>query len=225
MTLQLTKQTLSIAGHKITFELPASQDQLLEEAIRNKNSGSSDWDPYWGSLWETSPKTAEIILNHQWPSGLKSLELGCGIGVTGIAALIAGHEVTFSDHATAAVKLAISNAGLNGFPSATGTVFDWQQSSASLQYDFVFGSDVLYETVSHQPLLNTIQRMLKVDGIAWIGDAGRTNAERFAELAISQRWNVETNDEHGEPSDAPRHLQFRIYILKPPIPNASNVQC
>ena len=126
MTLQLTRRTLNILGQNITFELPASQDQLLEFAIASETSGSSDSDPYWGSLWETSPRTAAIILQHQWPTRLKALELGCGIGVTGIAALIAGHDVTFSDHATAAVRLAVHNAGLNGFPNATGKVFDKQ---------------------------------------------------------------------------------------------------
>lgn len=56
MTLQLTKRTLNIVGHNITFELPASEDQLLEIAIESETSGTSDFDPYWGSLWATSPQ-------------------------------------------------------------------------------------------------------------------------------------------------------------------------
>ena len=67
MTLQLARQTLSIADHEIMIELPFSQDQVLEEAIQCERSGSSDWDPYWGSLWDTSPTTAAMILRHDWP--------------------------------------------------------------------------------------------------------------------------------------------------------------
>lgn len=226
MTLQLTKRTLKILGQNITFELPASQDQLLEFAIESETLGLSDADPYWGSLWETSPRTAEMILQHQWPTRLKALELGCGIGVTGIAALLAGHEVTFSDHATPAVRLAVHNAGLNGFPNATGNVFDWLQPPKSFQYDFVFGSDLLYDTANHQSLLNTIQQMLRDDGIAWLGEAGRANADRFVKLADTQAWKVETLNEHGERTNAPQHTQFRLYILKkPPIPNACTMEC
>ncbi len=225
MTLQLSKRTLNIVGQNITFELPASQDQLLEVAIESETSGASDFDPYWGSLWETSPKMAAMILQHPWPTRLKMLELGCGIGVTGIAALFAGHEVTFSDHATAAVGLALHNAGLNGFPDATGKVFDWQRSPKSFEYDFVFGSDVLYDTAHHQSLLNTIQQMLKDDGIAWIGEGGRANADRFVTLANTQGWNVETIDEHGKRTDAAQHTQFRHYILKPPHPKACPLEC
>lgn len=225
MTLQLTKRTLNIVGHNITFELPASQDQLLAVAIESETSGASDSDPYWGALWETSPKMAAMILQHQWPKRLKMLELGCGIGVTGIAALFAGHEVTFSDHARAAVRLAVYNAGLNGFQDATGEVFDWQQPSKSFQYDFVFGSDVLYDTAHHQSLLNTVQQMLQDDGVAWIGEAGRANADRFVELANTQGWNVETIDEHGQRTNAAQHTKFRLYILKPPICNACPTEC
>lgn len=220
MTLHLTKRTLNIVGQNITFELPACQDQLLEFAIENETSGASDSDPYWGSLWETSPKTAAMILHHQWPTRLKMLELGCGIGVTGIAALFAGHDVTFSDHATAAVRLAVHNASLNGFPNAIGKVFDWQQPPESLQYDFVFGSDVLYDAANHQRLLYTMQQMLRVDGIAWLGEAGRANADRFVELASTQGWSVETINAHGERTDVTQHMQFRLYMLKPPGPNA-----
>ena len=220
MTLPLTKRMLNIAGQNLTFELPSSQDQLLQIAIESEISGASDSDPYWGSLWETSPKMAAMILQHQWPRRLKMLELGCGIGVTGIAALFAGHEVTFSDHATAAVRLAVYNAGLNGFPEATGEVFDWQQPPTSFQYDFVFGSDVLYDIAHHQSLLNTIQQMLQDDGIAWIGEAGRANADQFVKLANSLDWNVQTIDERGKRTHAVQHTQFRLYILKPPVSKA-----
>jgi hypothetical protein len=70
--------------------------------------------------------------------------------------------VTFSDHASAAVELAVRNAALNGFVNATGKVFDWQQPPASFHYDLIIGSDLLYDTANHQSLLNTIQQMLKM---------------------------------------------------------------
>ena len=225
MTLQLVQRTLNIAGHSISFELPASQDQLLEVAIESDISGAADSDPYWGSLWDASPRTAEMVLKHHWPASLKALELGCGVGVTGIAALLAGHDLTFSDHATAAVRLAVHNAALNGFVNATGKVFDWHQPPASCRYDLVFGSDVLYDTAHHQSLLNTIQQMLKNDGIAWLGEAGRANADPFVQLANTQGWNIETIDEYGQQIHAPQHLQFRLYILKPPLASTCAVEC
>lgn len=214
MTLRLTKQTLLIAGRQMTVELPASQDELLEEAIREENSGLSNGDPYWGSLWETAPRTAAMILQHAWPSHLQVLELGCGIGVVGIAGLMAGHAVTFSDHASAAVKLAMSNAALNGFTDAAGVVFDWHQPPTTDQYDLIVASDILYETSSHKPLLDTIQVMLAEHGMVCIGESGRANAENFLEIAEKHGWVIETFNESSQPFQQPQHLQFRMYVLR-----------
>ena len=212
MTLQLTKQSLSIAGHDITIELPASQDQMLAEALQCEHAGSSDWDPYWGTLWAPAPKTAAMILRNVWPSRLKTLELGCGIGVAGVAALIAGHDVTFADHASAAVRLAVSNAALNDFADAIGMVFDWQHPPSD-QFEFIVASDVLYDAAGHEPLLKTLESMLSDRGVVWIGDGGRANAPRFAELAVRNGWNVESLDEFTQPCLNPRHMQFRLLVL------------
>ena len=213
MTLELVRQTLLIAGHEIIIELPSSQDQLLEEAIQCERSGSSDWDPYWGSLWATAPKTAALILHHAWPSRLKALELGCGSGVAGIAASIAGHDVTFADHASSAVKLAVSNAALNGFKDMVGMVFDWQQPTTN-QFDFILASDVLYDAAGYEPLLRTLDAMLSAHGVVWIGDPGRVHGHRFPELAIKHGWGIESLDEFAQPCPAPAHMQFRLHVLQ-----------
>lgn len=212
MTLQLARQTLSIADHEIIIELPTSQDQVLEEAIQCERTGASDWDPYWGSLWATAPKTAAMILRQTWPSQLKALELGCGIGVVGIAALIAGHDVTFADHAASAVKLAVSNAALNGFADTGGMVFDWKQP-ATLQFDFILASDVLYDVADHEPLLRTLQTMLSDHGVVWIGDPGRVHALCFTELAVRHGWCIESLDEFAQPYPTPVHMQYRLLVL------------
>lgn len=212
MTLQLTRQTLSIADHEIVVELPSSQDQVLEEAIQYECSGTSDWDPYWGTLWTSAPKTAAMILRQTWPSRLKAMELGCGIGVVGIAALIAGHDVTFADHASSAVRLAVANAALNGLADMVGMVFDWQQPTTH-QFDFILASDVLYDAAGHEPLLNTLQAMLSGHGVVWIGDPGRVHTPRFVELAVKHGWRVESLDEFAQPCPAPAHMQFRLLVL------------
>jgi predicted nicotinamide N-methyase len=141
------------------------------------------------------------------------MELGCGVGVAGIAALIAGHDVTFADHASSAVRLAVSNAALNGFADIVGMVFDWQQPTRN-QFDFILASDVLYDAAAYEPLLSTLQAMLSDHGVVWIGDPGRVSSPRFAELAVKHGWCVETLDEFAQPCPTPAHLQFRLLVLR-----------
>lgn len=212
MSLKVFSQTLSIAGHEISFDLPADPEEMLQQALAGEAAGASDWDPYWGLLWAAAPKTAELILQQSWKTGLTSLELGCGVGLTGIAALMTGLSVTFSDHAPEAVQMAQSNAARNRFPDAPGLVFDWRQPIAA-QFDFIFGSDVLYDSAGHEPLLQTLAAMLSPGGKAWIGDAGRSNAPLFVRSAINAGWTVELLDDHGLPLPEPQHLQYRLIVL------------
>jgi len=212
MSLQLTNQTLSISGHEFSIEFPSSQDQLLEHALRGEDAVNWHADPYWGLLWDAAPKTAAMILSQEWPTSLKVLDLGCGVGLTGLAALQAGHQVTFADHATMAVEMAISNAALNGFPETPGLVFDWQ-SPPSATFEFIIASDILYDVASHASLLFTLQSMLSDQGTVWIGDIGRPNALRFAKLAIACGWDLQSLDEVAKPRPEPGHMQFRLLVL------------
>ena len=120
MALKLQTQHLVLEGHPFSISLPADQEEMLQLALAGEASGTTDWDPYWGLLWAAAPKTAELILRRNWPARLRSIELGCGIGLTGIAAMKAGLNVTFADHSSSAVSMALENVKLNQLPDARG---------------------------------------------------------------------------------------------------------
>lgn len=211
--LKLKTQHLTLVGQKFSIQLPADQEEMLQLALEGEASGSTDWDPYWGLLWAAAPKTAEMILGKSWTPGLNAIELGCGIGLTGIAALRAGLNVTFADHSSAAVSMALENVGLNDLPAARGLTFDWNDPPNE-KFEFAFGSDILYDARGHAPLLKTLQQILTASGQVWIGDAGRTNAPKFVDLARQQGWIVEIIDEHFQPLPDPGHMKFRLMVLR-----------
>jgi predicted nicotinamide N-methyase len=212
MNLKVTTQSIEILGRQIVFDLPADQEEMLALALDGEASGTSEWDPYWGLLWAAAPVTAELLLSQQWQPGVKTLEVGCGIGLAGIAGLMAGLDVTFTDHAPEAVQMAQQNAARNGFPNTEGLIFDWRKP-VNRQFDFIFGSDILYDLAVHEPLLTTLQAMLSPTGQVWIGDAGRTNAPRFVERCRASGWRVELRDNKNQPYPSPKHLEFRLIVL------------
>lgn len=203
-------QTVTISGRSIEFELP-DPDAMLNEAVAGEAAGTPGWDPYWGLLWAAATPTAKLM-QFRPSSATTALELGCGVGLTGIAALQAGLDVTFSDQSPAAVQMACRNAERNGFPSAKGLAFDWQ-SPPSSQFDLLFGSDILYDPRGHSPLLITLSRLLNPGGQVWIGDAGRAHAPAFVSLAQAAGWQVTNRDHHFRPIHQPAHLQYRLLIL------------
>jgi predicted nicotinamide N-methyase len=212
MNIPTITRTLSLEGHTLKLDVPADPELVLEQAVAGEESGDRFSDPYWGLVWEAAPATARRILKQTWPADWNVLELGCGVGVAGIAALMAGMQVMFSDLVPAAVNLAVRNAAANGFTSAQGMVLDWNAPQPS-QFQLLLASDVLYDAGNHRPLLNVLNSMLAKGGLVWIGDAGRHNAPRFIQLARELGWTVTLSDEHGQPQSEPSLVRFQLLEL------------
>lgn len=204
---------ICIRDRTISLDLPADPDQLLQAAVDAEAAGIRHADAYWGLLWDAAPKTAELILSREWPAGLRALELGCGTGLAGIAGLMVGMQMTFSDLVPSAVQLAQHNAALNGFLDAAGLVLDWCDPPGD-RFDLLLASDVLYDKANHQPLLQTLGVMLTDNGTVWIGDAGRANSSHFIQSARVAGWQVEIFDQHFAPIQQPTHVQFQLLQLR-----------
>ncbi|MEZ6132128.1 MAG: methyltransferase domain-containing protein [Planctomycetaceae bacterium] len=204
----LKRQPFRMAGHDILLDLPADPDALLASAT----DVDADCDPYWGILWDAAVPTAECVLQSTWADGLRVLEIGCGAGLVGLAGLLAGMDVTFSDMVPDAVQLAEHNAALNGFPNTAGIVMDWNDAKHD-SFDMILASDVLYETRHHAALLTLLKRSLHRQGRCWIGDPGRQQAVPFIQAAIDNGWSVQLSDRNLQPIDAPVLATFQLIAL------------
>ncbi|MCR9200770.1 MAG: methyltransferase [Planctomycetaceae bacterium] len=202
----------SVAGREITLRIPADPEQVLSAAVDAGQEDQGASDPYWCLVWAAAPHTAELIVAHEWPSPTTALEIGCGVGLPGIAAELHGLNVTYSDYSEPAVAQALANARRNGIDDPQGLVLDWKAPSDQ-SFDLIFGSDVLYDRNNHQPVLDTLSRMLADDGQAWLGDMGRYALEGFVKLATDSGWQLTIVDEKGDQLPGPRHQSFQLLKL------------
>jgi len=183
------ERTEVVGQHTFNLLAPADPNEFLNQL--DENSDHHVADPYWSAIWSTAPKLAERILRHPWSDGTSALELGCGVGLAGLAALAVGVHVTFSDYIAPAVAVALENARLNGFsPMAAGAYVDWRNPPRGQTYSLVLGSDVLYEHELHVDLITTLDHVLADDGECWIGDPMRASADDFAQLARRRGYHV-----------------------------------
>ena len=209
---QFTISQQVIAGRKIRLLLLTRPESILNEVGALSPEDVRQTDPYWGTLWPSAVSTAKLVLSQSWPAQQPALEIGCGTGLVGVAGLLAGLNVTFSDLVPEAVELAQHNAALNGFDDAPGMRIDWR-SPPVRQFELILASDVLYSTELHEPLIEVLDRMLAPGGVCWIGDPGRATVREFLHRLPEQRFSVTLKTLLNEPCLIPSINEFQLLVV------------
>ncbi|MFQ5730454.1 MAG: methyltransferase [Planctomycetaceae bacterium] len=197
----------------VTIDLPADPDAFLEDPPTLAEHDRTGEMPYWPYLWPAALAMAQRVCRADWPRPCRVLEIGCGIGLVGLAALVRGDTVSFGDYRVEAVALALHNARRNGFTNCNGERLDWRDPPAG-RFDVILGCDVIYERRDHAPVLNLADAMLAPGGVCWIGDPGRRQADLFARDARSRGFRVSLFDAIGDPVDNPADGEFRLIQLQ-----------
>ena len=217
-----TRQTIDLGKRSVSLDLPAAPDDFLDDADVLRANRESDYMPYWAYLWPAATTMARLVLQEEWPVGSRALEIGCGVGLVGIAAGLAGLDVTFSDYDANAVGVACRNARHQGLHRCQGTVIDWRDldSVRCEPFPVLLGCDVIYENASLVPVLNVLDALLAEGGTCWIGDPGRSYVPAFCQAASERGYDIELRDGKGDliptligfPSVAVS--RFRLLVLK-----------
>ena len=179
---------------QMTFliDRPANSDDMLDHPAIRAAFERDEYMPYWADLWPSSRMLAKAILAETWPAGMTALEVGCGLGLPGIAALARGLRVIFSDYDATAVRFAASNARLNGFDDFVERPFDWRDPPADLYVDVLLGSDLIYEARNIEPLVALMRRALVPGGVAFWTDQDRKPAAELRVALDRLAWPYET---------------------------------
>jgi predicted nicotinamide N-methyase len=179
-----------LEGRAFQVTMPANPDALLDLPEVLAANVRDDYMPYWGHLWPSSLDMGAELLRTKWRPGTQALELGTGIGLVALAALAAGLSVVLSDYDRQSVQLALSNAVQNGFPQARGIRLDWRQP-LPCTFPLILACELIYEKRNHTPLLDTFDAMLAPDGVAWVADPERHQADAFLDLARHRSYEIE----------------------------------
>lgn len=207
--LSFSRRDLLIGGRVVWLDVPQHPEQLWQDCSRDQGAS----DHYWAMWWESALATSCLLLSHTWTRPLSCLELGCGSGLTGIAALLAGHDVTFSDGADPAVRLAQRNAAANGYPDVSGLVFDWREPPVLSRFDLLLASDILYDAGLHAALFANFEAALQPGGSIWIGDPGRESTRQFLTEADCLGWRIRLTSESGRELIQPQRGRFQLIEL------------
>jgi predicted nicotinamide N-methyase len=206
---------LTIGPHHLEFIIPGEPDRLLDDPSVLEANRQDDYMPYWSYVWPAAEPFARVLQSAPWPIGSELLDLGSGTGLTGVASLVRGDRVVFSDYDEQSLLLCRHNAVRNQLADPETLRLDWRKPEGR-SFRIITGCEVTYEVRNHAPLIDVLDAMLADDGLAWIADPGRFQTPRFYELAIERGYNVRILDEALREQAGPLSNQFQVIELKRP---------
>jgi predicted nicotinamide N-methyase len=185
-----TVQEAAIGDRTYSILKPANADDLIKEEDFVKDERL----PYWADVWPSSIVLAERLLELEG-AGRSALELGCGVGLSTLAATSAGFDVLSTDYYEDALDVTRANVFRNLGKFARTRHVDWRHLPDDLgTFDLVFASDVLYEKEYAELLPLILGRVLAPDGMALIADPGRVAAPIFVDSCVPNDLKIEQKD-------------------------------
>jgi predicted nicotinamide N-methyase len=170
----------TVDAHTFSILKPANSDDL----IREEDFVKDERLPYWADVWPSSLILAGKLLELKG-RGKTALELGCGVGLSTLAATTAGYDVLSTDYYEDALDVTRANVFRNLGKLARTRLVDWRHLPDDLgRFDLAFASDVLYEKEYAELLPVILDRVLVPNGFALIADPGRVAAPIFVEACL-----------------------------------------
>jgi predicted nicotinamide N-methyase len=218
---QIHRLTLpTVPQRVIDLVAPVNPDAFLDDPDVRQRYQADNYMPYWPIIWPAGLLLAgKILTDSTTPprppaEGGRGLDLGCGLGLAGIAAALAGWHVTFTDYDQQAVQFAAHNARRNGVPAERirAVYMDWRQPLEEA-FSFIIASDVLYERRLHPLLLSALEKLLAPGGTAWIADPQRTSAQDFPLQAVAAGFRVAMENLEGPAATGGKHVA-QLYVVR-----------
>jgi len=184
---EVVRDTIFVGDSTFRIDRPADSDKLLDHPWVRSAYVADEYVPYWAQLWPAARMLAKVVVRERWDAYARPvhvLEVGCGLGLAGIACLARGLPVTFSDVDETAFAFAAANARLNGFTDFRTVPIDFRCPPEGAKYPVVIGSDLMYEERLVGPLVGLLRAVLAPGGVCLIADPDRNPARVF-------RWKLE----------------------------------
>jgi predicted nicotinamide N-methyase len=189
---------VTIGSHQLTLLRVKDLERYVDREALLKDEAEEP--PYWAHLWTGALTLARYVEERVDCKDLDVLDLGCGLGLTGIVAALKGGKVLFVDKEPAALAFVTVNAQLNKCPLFEAKIVNFTKDGLDQRFAVILGAEILYDRPTFPLLVRFIARHLSSDGRALIGDARRTNTDDFYEEldGVGLRWEREEVKEREE---------------------------
>jgi predicted nicotinamide N-methyase len=135
--------------------------------------------PYWAHRWIGAAAVARYLAEPTIDlAGRAVLDLGCGVGLTGLVAAARGADVWFADRAPAALEFVAASLERNALPGHP-VALDFVRDRPARRFDLVIGAEIVYEPAAYAPLAEFLDAAVAPGGELLLTDAFRSDATTF----------------------------------------------
>jgi 2-polyprenyl-3-methyl-5-hydroxy-6-metoxy-1,4-benzoquinol methylase len=209
--------------NRVLDEIAEEEDRIEKVSGRRKN-GNHLHLPYWAELWDSALAMGELLVKRfhddaradiespfnqgARPKRLRVLDLGCGMGFTGMVAASLGLHVTFADLEPPALLFARLNS-LPYRPAARTRQLNWQTTRLPGRFDLILGADILYERAQWDHLEPFWRHHLAPAGSVLLGEPGRKTSDDFPAWVPKRGWDLGVHEQCAAPQRRIRLFELR----------------
>lgn len=178
-----------VCGREWILHRPANLEALWD-AMTDEEFGDDERLPYWVELWPASIALAGwLAQQHDEIKGAVCIDMGCGLGLTAMAASSLGAKVIAMDYEPDALVYARKNAAANAVPQPLWTAMDWRRPAiAPGSARYIWGGDIMYERRFVDPVLRFIRHALTPGGTVWMAEPNRDVYRYFRAALFHDGW-------------------------------------
>lgn len=159
----------------------------LDELYDNLLTGDSNHEdvkderiPYWAEVWPSAIALSEFVAeNENLVKNKNVIEIGCGLGLSGLVSARYAKHVTFTDYMQAPLDFVKYNCYLNNTSNFSTQLLDWRKPDKSFAADVLIAADVAYERRMFVHLIRAFRNLIKRNGLILISEPDRHYARTF----------------------------------------------
>lgn len=181
----LERNEVDLGGLRLTLPEMADPVAFITRRMASNQAGANDL-PYWTKLWPAALVLARFAGRLPVTPAGAVLELGAGLGLPGLAAAAAGHQVVLSDLDPDALEFARAGVELNRLENNARVVsLDW---TAPLPAELgpvstVLGAEVLYHPPLYPHLVGLLGELTERGAVVYLSLQERPFKINFFDLA------------------------------------------
>jgi predicted nicotinamide N-methyase len=140
--------------------------------------------PYFGVVWPSARGLSEhlVHLGRTALEGKRVLEVGCGLALPSLVAARLGAHCVATDFHPDILRFLERNRTLNSAEQIEFVPWNWQETASTLGvFDWVVGSDILYERQHPGPVARMLASHVAPGGRVVLADPGRPYLQAFAD--------------------------------------------